>query len=220
MLTVTSGTVEVAWWKGYRGGTATKLWIDRAGDGDFERLFATELAPLESPLWLDDGATIGLVSDRGGSSELWIATMPADRLPAIDDLRRVTDTEFYVRHATSDGNRAVFQCGGEIWRWDGAVAAPIEIELAGERRATVPRPIDASHHLGAIAPAVDGRASAVEVRGTVSWVTHRDGPVRALASGSAVRRRLPVVLTSSGDVAWVERRWGRRRHRNLERRRR
>ena len=59
----------------------------------------------------------------------------------------------------------------------------------------MPTPIDASHHLGAISPAVDGRASAVEVRGTVSWVTHRDGPVRALASGSAVRRRLPVVVT-------------------------
>ena len=203
VLTATAGTVEVAWWKGYRGGTATKLWLDRRGDGDFQRLFADEVAPLESPVWLDDGATIGLVSDREGSSDLWIAALPADALPTTADLRRVTDTEFYVRHATSDGRRVVFQSGGEIWRWDGGEAAPIEIELAGERRATRPTPIDAGHHLGAIAPAVDGRGSAVEVRGTVSWVTHRDGPVRALASGSAVRRRLPVVVSSGGDVAWV-----------------
>ena len=59
-------------------------------------------------------------------------------------------------------------------------------------------------HLGAVAPAVDGRASAVEVRGTVSWVTHRDGPVprpgrrdRRCAGGC------PSCVNSGGDVAWV-----------------
>ncbi len=212
VLAATAGTVEVAWWKRYRGGTAPKLWLDRNGDGSFERLFADERAPLESPLWLDDGATIGFVSDRDGTSELWAAALPADRLPVVDDLRRLTDSAssgsaFYVRHATSDGRRAVFQRGGELWRWEAndttPIASRIEIELGGERRATMVQSIDSSHHLGAISPAVDGRASAVEVRGTVSWLTHRDGPVRALASGSSVRRRLPVVLSSGGDVAWV-----------------
>ena len=203
MLTATAGTVEVAWWKGYRGGTATKLWLDRNGDGAFERLFPDEPAPLESPLWLDDGATIGFVSDRQGPSALWAAPLPADRLPGLGDLSKLTETPFYVRHATSDGRRAVFQSGGDVWLWDGDSAAPIDIDLGGERKATMPKPVDASHQLGAVSPAVDGRASAVEVRGTVSWVTHRDGPVRALASGSDVRRRLPVVVTAAGDVAWV-----------------
>ncbi len=115
----------------------------------------------------------------------------------------MTDTEFYVRHATSDGQRVVFQSGGDIWLWDAGDVAPISIDLGGERRATMPLPIDASHQLGAIAPAVDGRASAIEVRGTVSWLTHRDGPVRVLASGSTARRRLPVVVGATGDVAWV-----------------
>jgi tricorn protease len=208
VLAATEGTVEVAWWKRYRGGTAPRLWLDRNGDGSFERLFADERAPLESPLWLDDGATIGFVSDRDGTSELWAATLPADRPPVVDDLSRLTDaassgSPFYVRHATSDGRRAVFQRGGELWQWDGDAASRIEVELGGERRATMPHPVDASHHLGAISPAVDGRASAIEVRGTVAWLTHRDGPVRSLAFGSSVRRRLPVVLSSGGDVAWV-----------------
>ena len=123
--------------------------------------------------------------------------------PELSDVRRLTNTEFYVRHATSDGHRVVFQSGGDIWLVEAGNAAPIDIDLGGERRATMPQPIDASHQLGTISPAVDGRASAVEVRGTVSWLTHRDGPVRVLASGSTVRRRLPVVVTPGGDVAWV-----------------
>jgi tricorn protease len=203
VLTATAGTVEVAWWKRYRGGTATKLWLDRRGDGRFERLFADERAPLESPLWLDGGNTLGFVSDREGSSQLWAAALPADRLPGLTDLRRLTNADFYIRHATSDGQRVVFQSGGDIWLWDGDDAVPINIDLGGERRATMPKPIDASRQLGTISPAVDSRASAVEVRGTVSWLTHRDGPVRVLASGSTVRRRLPVVVTSGGDVAWI-----------------
>ncbi len=48
-----------------------------------------------------------------------------------------------------------------------------------------------------------GRASAVEVRGTVHWLTHRDGPARALAVSPAARARLPEVLGGDGEVIWV-----------------
>jgi tricorn protease len=203
VLTASSGTVEVAWWKRYRGGTATKLWLDRDGSGDFQRLFADETAPLESPLWLDGGTTIGFVSDRDGTSQLWSVALPPDGLPAIGDAQRLTDASFYVRHATSDGERIVFQSGGELFVTTGGTTEPLDVDLGGERRATVPFRAETGNHLGWFSPATDGRASAIEVRGTVSWVTHRDGPVRALASGSSVRRRLPTVVGSAGDVAWV-----------------
>ena len=204
VLTATSGTVEVAWWKGYRGGTATKLWLDRRGDGEFERLFAEELAPLESPLWLDGGATLGFVSDRDGSSELWAAPLPADGLPATrrpapPDQHRVLRP---ARHVGWSARRLPERWGDLVVgrRRGGGRSASISGASGGRR---CPSPIDASHQLGTISPAVDGRASAVEVRGTVSWLTHRDGPVRVLASGSTVRRRLPVVAAAAGDVAWV-----------------
>ena len=203
VLGATSSGAELAWWKRYRGGRATKLWLDRRGDGDFQRLFADETAPMESPLWLDRGAALGFVSDRDGSGQLWSVALPPEGLPDLGDARKLTDASFYVRHATSDGERVVFQSGGDLWRWDGDAATRIEVDLGGERRATMPKLIDAGKQLGVVAPAVDGRASAVELRGTVSWVTHRDGPVRALARGSTVRRRLPVVVNSGGDVAWV-----------------
>jgi tricorn protease len=48
-----------------------------------------------------------------------------------------------------------------------------------------------------------GRASAVEVAGTVHWLTHRDGPARALNVAPGARARLPAVLGTTGQVLWV-----------------
>ena len=43
----------------------------------------------------------------------------------------------------------------------------------------------------------------VEVRGTVHWLTHKDGPARALHVDPGARARLPRVLGETGKVAWV-----------------
>ena len=43
----------------------------------------------------------------------------------------------------------------------------------------------------------------VTVRGTVHWLTHADGPARALLVDPAARARLPRVLGTTGKVAWV-----------------
>src|SRR5262249_51373973 len=56
-------------------------------------------------------------------------------------------------------------------------------------------------HLGEVAVDHTGRASALEVRGSVQWVTHAEGPVRALAASAGVRARLPRLLGE--DVVWV-----------------
>ena len=43
----------------------------------------------------------------------------------------------------------------------------------------------------------------VEVRGTVHWLTHKDGPARALHVDPAARARLPRVLGDTGQAVWV-----------------
>jgi tricorn protease len=43
----------------------------------------------------------------------------------------------------------------------------------------------------------------VEVRGTVHWLTHRDGPARALRLDPDARARLPRVLGETGLAVWV-----------------
>ena len=66
-----------------------------------------------------------------------------------------------------------------------------------------PRLITAADHVGALSVDKSGRVSAVEVRGTVHWLTHQDGPARALAVLPGVRARFPQVLGTGGEVVWA-----------------
>ncbi|MGA5704377.1 S41 family peptidase [Peterkaempfera bronchialis] len=191
---------EPAHWKRYRGGTAGKLWIGRTGE-EFQRVHAGLDTQIDSPMWVGD--RIAFLSDHDGVARLWSS------LPDGGDLRRHSGGEFYARNATTDGSRVVWHEAGELWLLDsladGVQPRRPEIVLGGPRTARQPFPAAAGHHLGLPAPDRTGRASAVTVRGTVHWVTHRDGPVRALAAEPGVRARLARVVPGEGgqSVVWV-----------------
>jgi tricorn protease len=186
-------------WKGYRGGTAGQLWIDREGTGAFERFLPDLDGNLGDPMWFD--GRVVFHSDHEGTAELYSAR------PDGTDLRRHTSGEggYYLRHAATDGVRLVFQRAGRLWLMEDLEDDPraLDIRLPGARTAATRRPVDASAHLGRVAPDHTGRASAVEVRGTVHWLTHKAGPARGLLVQDGVRGRLPVVLGQTGQVAWV-----------------
>lgn len=183
---------DPAHWKRYRGGTAVRLWLDRRGDGQFTRLLPTIEASLTSPMILGD--RLALVSDHEGVGSLYSA--PLSEELSVDALTRHTNTEFYVRNATTDGPRIVYQCFGELWLVDGLDAEParIDVQPGSSRSGRAKHAVTAAETLGDFAPDRTGRASAVEVRGSLHWLTHRDGPVPSLGAGSSVRRRLPTIV--------------------------
>ncbi|WP_086820899.1 S41 family peptidase [Allokutzneria sp. NRRL B-24872] len=192
-----AANAEPAWWKRYRGGTAGKLWVDTTGDGEFDRVLPELRSSLVRPMWVD--GRIVFISDHEGFGNVYSCT------PDGSDVRRHSSHEdFFARHASTDGSRVVYQSGGSLWLLDGLDAEPreLDVRLTGPRPFRQPTPVPTAKHLGAAVPDRTGRASAVEVRGTVHWLTHRDGPVRALAAEPGVRGRLPRPL---GDdrVVWV-----------------
>lgn len=196
-----------ATWKRYRGGTAPKLWIDPDGSGEFRRLLRELDGQLEDPDWVGD--RVVFLSDHEGWANVYSA------LPDGGDLRRHSDHgESYARALRTDGTRAVYQRLGELWLLDDldAAAEPrrLEISLAGPRTGRQPRPVQARDWLGDMAVDRTGRAAALEVLGTVHWLTSRDGPAPALADQPGVRARLPQVLgparaaeAAVPEVAWV-----------------
>ncbi|MEW2631520.1 S41 family peptidase [Streptomyces sp. NPDC048389] len=200
LLSATMGR-EAAAWKRYRGGTAGRLWIDRDGDGEFVRLHEDLDGNIEYPLWA--GGRVAFLCDHEGVGALYSS------LPDGSDLRRHTGLEgFYARHAATDGTRVAYASAGELWLLDdldGAEPRRLDLRLGGQRTDLQPRPIDAGDHLGGAAPDHTGRGSAVEIRGGIHWVTHREGPARSLADEPGVRARMPRTFRVDGEqyVVWV-----------------
>ncbi len=199
VLVATVPGQEPALWKRYRGGAQGRLWCDR-GDG-FARLLPGLDGNLACPMWV--GGRVAFLSDHEGTARLYSC------LPDGSDLRRHDGdppgddaASFYARHAATDGARVVYQRAGELRLVDRLGAAPVRlaVRLGGPRTGRRPRPV--SPCVSDLSCDRTGRGSAVEVRGGVYWLTHRDGPVRALAADPAVRARLPRVL-GEDQVVWV-----------------
>ncbi|MFJ4028394.1 S41 family peptidase [Paenarthrobacter sp. NPDC089989] len=190
---------EPAWWKRYRGGTAGKLWIDADGNGEYERLLPAVEGNLTDPMWIR--GRIAFLSDHEGYGNLYSV------LPDGSGLRRHTDHEdFYVRHASTDGERVIFESAGELWLLPSldpdAVARKLDITLGSASPARRPAPLKVAAHLGDVFPNEAGTASAVESHGTVHWIRHKDGPSRVVEAAPGVRARLPRPLTD-GRIAYV-----------------
>jgi tricorn protease len=201
LLTGTWGQ-DMAHWKRYRGGTAGRLWVgdglDAAAAGTFRRVLADIGGQLGSPMIVGDRLTF--LSDYEGTGNVY--SVAADGT----GLRRHTDHDgWYARQASTDGRRIIYSCGGELWLLDGLDADParLDIVLGAPARGRASRLITAADHVGSLSVDKTGRASAVEVRGTVHWLTHRDGPARALAAVPGARARFPRVLGTDGDVVWA-----------------
>ncbi|TXS55098.1 S41 family peptidase [Streptomyces sp. t39] len=203
LLSATMGR-EAAAWKRYRGGTAGKLWIESSqdgADGDFVRVHEDLDGNIEYPLWV--GGRIAFLSDHEGVGALYSS------LPDGTGLRRHTPVDgFYARHAATDGTRVVWTSAGELWildDLDGASPRRLDIPLGGQRTDLQPWTLSADRHVGSAAPDHTGRGSAVEIRGGIHWVTHRDGPARDLATEPGVRARTPRTFRADGEehVVWV-----------------
>ncbi|NLU70014.1 S41 family peptidase [Streptomyces sp. HNM0574] len=185
---------EPASWKRYRGGATGRMWLHG------EQLLAGLGGHLESVMFV--GARIAFLSDHEGIGNLYSCR------PDGSDLRRHTDHDrFYARHAATDGRRVVYQCAGELWLVDdfAAAAGPrrLDITLGGARTGRRPYQVPAAAHVESLAVDATGRASAVCVRGSLYWLTHRDGPARIIADTPGVRVRLPEMLGGTGAIAYV-----------------
>jgi tricorn protease len=185
---------EPASWKRYRGGATGRLWLHG------ERLLEGLGGHLHSPMFV--GGRIAFLSDHEGVGNLYSIAYDGS------DLRRHTDHDaFYARHAASDGTRVVYQCAGDLWIVDDlspdSEPRRLDVRLSGPRAGRRPYQVAASRHLDGLSVDETGRASAVVVRGSLYWLTHRDGPARTLTDTPGVRVRLPEMLGASGRVAYV-----------------
>ncbi|MGW6218610.1 S41 family peptidase [Streptomyces olivaceus] len=185
---------EPAAWKRYRGGATGRLWLHG------EQLLPDLGGHLAAPMFT--GGRIAFLSDHEGVGNLYSCAHDGT------GLRRHTDHDaFYARNAASDGTRVVYQCAGDLWIVDdlapGSAPRRLDVRLSGPRAGRRTYQVPAAQHVGGVSVDETGRASAVVVRGSLYWLTHRDGPARTIADTPGVRVRLPEMLGESGRIAYV-----------------
>ena len=190
---------EMAYWKRYRGGTRGRLWTANADDPLFTRVLADLGGQLASPMLV--GGRLFFLSDHEGTGNIYSCALDGG------DVTRHTDHDgWYARNPSTDGQRIVYHVAGDIWVLDGPDAPEprqLEVTLGSPGVGRAQKLISAKDHLGALDCDRTGQASVVEVRGTVHWLTHKDGPARALHVDPGARARLPRVLGDTGQVVWV-----------------
>ncbi|WP_066933417.1 S41 family peptidase [Streptomyces sp. NBRC 110611] len=185
---------EPASWKRYRGGAMGRMWLHGT------RLLPDLYGHLDSVMFV--GGRIAFLSDHEGVGNVYSC------LPDGTDLRRHTDhADFYARHAATDGERIVYQCAGDIWLVDelspDSVPRKLSVRLGGPRAGRRGYQVPAASNVTSLAVDATGRASAVGVRGSLYWLTHRDGPARTIHDTPGVWVRLPEMLGASGRIAYV-----------------
>ncbi|WP_310726547.1 S41 family peptidase [Streptomyces sp. N2A] len=185
---------EPASWKRYRGGAMGRMWLHGT------RLLPDLYGHLDSVMFV--GGRIAFLSDHEGVGNVYSC------LADGTDLRRHSDhADFYARHASTDGERIVYQCAGDLWLVEDlspdAVPRKLAVRLGGPRAGRRGYQVPAASHVTSLAVDATGRASAIGVRGSLYWLTHRDGPARAIHDTPGVRVRLPEMLGSSGRIAYV-----------------
>jgi tricorn protease len=190
-------TADPARWKRYRGGTAGALWVDAAGKGEFRRLGELK-GNITSPLWLR--GRIWFLSDFEGVGNLY--SCKADG----GDLSRHTDHgDFYARHASSDGERIVYQCGADLWLYDPARDATqkLEIEVPAHRTQAARKFVPPADFLGGFELHPAGHSAALDVRGKLFSFGLWEGAVRQHGLPDAGRARLGRWLADGQTVIAV-----------------
>lgn len=188
---------EPARCKRYGGGTGGKIWY--APDGaEYRRILGEVGNHLVNPMWV--GGRVTFISDHEGVGAVYSA------LPDGSDLRRHTEHgPYYARHATTDGERVVYECAGDLWLLGTLEEAPVRlgVRLGGVRAGRAPFPVSAKSGLRDYSLCRSGRIVAAEVRGTAHWLPVEQGPARAVLSRPGVRARLPLILPGTSTVVCV-----------------
>ena len=197
---------DPARWKRYRGGTAGHLWIDLAGDGNFERLLPALAGNIASPLWLTGAGDavaerIFFVSDHEGIANLYSITL------AGDDLRRHTHHEdFFVRNPASDGRRIVYHAGADLYVFDplDETSVKVPVDYRSPRIQRNRKFVYAGAYIDDASLSPTGDVLSLTARGKSYAFFSHEGPVLQVGKREGVRYRLPEWLNDSRRLVMID----------------
>ncbi|MFZ2489816.1 MAG: S41 family peptidase [Anaerolineae bacterium] len=177
---------DLAAWKRYRGGRTGDLWLDARGDGQWRRLCGDEngerlAGNVARPLWI--GNRIYFLSDQDGVGNLYSVPVETDEPVPCSPQRHTFNSDYYLRHTSTDGRHIVYSAGGDLYWFDPAAdRAPqrINIQLHSPRVQCNRKFVDPARHLQHYALHPEGAGVALTTRGQVFAMANWEGAVVAV----------------------------------------
>lgn len=193
---------DSARWKRYRGGTGGEIWIDADGSGIFERLALPDGNPV-MPMLVGD--RLYFVSDHEGIGNLYSCTYDGS-----DARRHTHESEYYVRFPSTDGDRIIFACGGDIMIYHRSTesVARVALQAPSTTPQTARRFESENEHIEAFAPNPEGTHLLFTMRGQPFTMPLFDGAVVHHGIGSRARYRLAQWLPDGKRFVCVTDRGG------------
>ena len=190
-------TREPARWKRYRGGTAGQLWIDIEGDNQFQPLTPVD-GNFTTPMWI--GERIYFISDHEGVGNIYSC------LPTGEDIQRHTHQDtYYCRLAQTDGKRIVYHAGADLFVYEieNDVENRVDVDFRSPRIQRQRKFVRASSYLQEFAPAPDGHALALAVRGKSFTMANWEGAVLQHGERDGARYRLTQWLNDGKRLVTI-----------------
>ncbi|HEX6179032.1 MAG TPA: PDZ domain-containing protein, partial [Thermoanaerobaculia bacterium] len=185
-------------WKGYRGGTASRLML-------FDpKTYAVEQIPQPAsrandtdPMWI--GGRVYFLSDRNGEFNLFSYD---PQTKAVAQLTR--HTEFPIVGATSGGGRIVFERAGYLHLFDPATSREqrLKIGVAADLLESRPRFVKGGKYVRSASLSPAGARAALDFRGEIITVPAEKGDDRNLTNSVAAHDRFPAWSPDGKSIAW------------------
>ncbi|MGL4824720.1 MAG: S41 family peptidase [Alphaproteobacteria bacterium] len=184
-------------WKRYRGGTAGEVWIDRQGEGVFEKLLSLEGNVLR-PFWLKD--RIYFLSDHESHGNVYSCTLRGD-----DIVRHTHHQDFYARNLQTNGHHLVYSAGGALWSYDlqEQLGAPVELQHFSPKPSTQRAFACPQEHLTSFSLNPEGNYLSLTTRGRLFRASSHKGPVFQHGEQDGVRYRLACWLHKGNRIIVV-----------------
>lgn len=194
IIVIARGYQDLPFWKGYKGGTKGEFWISYDNGKTFKKFLEME-ASVSWPMIVRN--RIYFISEHEGIANIYSVNLDGK------DLRKHTDfKDYHVRNASSDGERIVFQTGGDIYLLDeNDKVSKIDIDIPTDRRKLQPYfPDIKASSINEFS--TNSELISAIVYGKPFLFRPWDGPAVRLGERNGVRYKLIEVMPS-GDVVVV-----------------